>query len=296
MINIVTVHWRSPKWIGVQLDYLERTITEPYRVYGALNGIDDRNLWKRFHFAEDLDGGHPEKLNVLAGIVAESADPSDLLVFVDGDAFPVQSLTPWLSAQLDKYPLLAVQRREILDDRRPHPCFCATTVGFWKEIEGDWRRAEWVAPDGRVHDDVGSSLMIRLEELNKPWLPLVRSNTWNLDPVWFAVYGHRVYHHGAGFRAPISRVDIDRAYSGRWRPMQQQSLGMVATALKRQPSLAFKVRPRHASTLRQAIQRTVVQNRTRTAVRKSEVQSDRMFNAICGDPYFYRRLDAAADE
>jgi hypothetical protein len=295
MINIVTVHWRSPKWIGVQLDYLERTLHEPFRVYGALNGIDDSSLWERFYFAEDLDGGHPEKLNELAAIVSASADASDLLVFVDGDAFPVQSLTPWLHETLDQYPLVAVQRREILDDRRPHPCFCATTVGFWKEIGGDWRRAEWVAPDGRVHDDVGSRLMIQLEALGTKWLPLVRSNTWNIDPVWFAVYGHRVYHHGAGFRAPISRVDINRAYSGRWRPMEQQSIGMLASAIKRQPTLAFKVRPRHVNTVREALQRTLVQYRTRATVRQAEVQSDRMFNAILGDPYFYRRLDSSSE-
>lgn len=295
MINIVTVHWRSPKWIGVQLDYLERSIREPFRVYGALNGIDDKNLWDRFYFAEDLEGGHPEKLNEIASIVCETAAASDILLFVDGDAFPVRSLTPWLQETLQEYPLLAVQRREILDDRRPHPCFCATTVGFWKEIGGDWRRAEWVAPDGRVHDDVGSKLMIQLEDIGAKWLPLVRSNTWNLDPVWFAVYGHRVYHHGAGFRAPISRVDIDRAYSGRWRPMDQQSLGMLATAMRREPTLAFKVRPRHVSTVREALQRTLVQYRTRSTVRRAEVQSDRMFNAILGDPFFYRRLDSSSE-
>ena len=65
MINIATVHWRSPKWIGVQLDYLERSIDAPFRVFGALNGIEDGALWDRFDFAEDMEGGHPEKLNAL---------------------------------------------------------------------------------------------------------------------------------------------------------------------------------------------------------------------------------------
>ncbi len=136
MINIATVHWRSPKWIGVQLDYLERSIDAPFRVFAALNGIEDGALWDRFDFAEDMEGGHPEKLNALAGVIAGKSDPSDVLIFLDGDAFPVQKLTPWLDEALSRHPLVAVQRREILDDRRPHPCFCATTVGFWQEIGG----------------------------------------------------------------------------------------------------------------------------------------------------------------
>jgi hypothetical protein len=295
MINVLTVHWRSPKWIDVQMDYLNRNIDEPFRVFGALNGIDDRRLWDHFHFAEDMEGGHPEKLNALAAVVARDADPSDLLLFIDGDAFPVQKLTPWLFESLERFPLVAVQRREILDDRRPHPCFCATTVGFWNEIGGDWRRAEWVAPDGRVHDDVGSKLMLQLEQEKVEWLPLVRSNTFDIDPVWFAVYGHRVYHHGAGFRAPISRVDINRVYSGRWKPMTQPSLGMLLTSLKSNPSLALRARPRHALTVRSALRKTVVQARTKASIRRAEIQSDRMFNTILGDEFFYRRLDASPD-
>lgn len=59
MINIATVHWRSPKWIGVQLDYLERSIDAPFRVFAALNGIEDGALWDRFDFAEDMEGDIP---------------------------------------------------------------------------------------------------------------------------------------------------------------------------------------------------------------------------------------------
>lgn len=296
MINIATVHWRSPKWIGVQLDYLERSIDAPFRVFGALNGINDASLWKRFYFAEDMEGGHPEKLNALAEVIAAQSDPSDVLIFIDGDAFPVQKMLPWLTDALERHPLVAVQRREILDDRRPHPCFCVTTVGFWQEIEGDWRRAKWVAPDGRLHDDVGSRLMLELERRGIAWEPLLRTNTKHVHPVWFAVYGHRLYHHGAGFRPPISRVDIDKAYSGPWRPMEQQSLGMLVTAVRRRPALLLEIRPRHAGIVKQALSRTVVQMRTRLTVKRAEMKSDRMFAEILQDPSFYRRLDGGATE
>ncbi len=296
MINIATVHWRSPKWIRVQLDYLERSIDAPFRVYGALNGIDDGALWDRFDFAEDMEGSHPEKLNALAEVISAKSDPSDVLIFLDGDAFPVQKLLPWLTDALARHPLVAVQRREILDDRRPHPCFSATTIGFWQEIAGDWGRAKWVAPDGRVHDDAGSKLMIELEGRGIEWQPLLRTNTRQVHPVWFAVYGHRVYHHGAGFRPPISRADIDKVYSGPWRPMEQQSMGMLVTALRRRPSLVLEARPRHVRTVSQALSRTLVQTRTRWTVKQAEKKSDRVFGEILGDPSFYRRLDAGATE
>ena len=39
MINVVTVHWKSDKWIDPQLAYLDRNIDEPYRVYAALRGV-----------------------------------------------------------------------------------------------------------------------------------------------------------------------------------------------------------------------------------------------------------------
>ena len=31
MLNVVTVHWKSEKWIDPQLSFLERNIDEPYR-------------------------------------------------------------------------------------------------------------------------------------------------------------------------------------------------------------------------------------------------------------------------
>ncbi len=151
-----------------------------------------------------------------------------------------------------------------------------------------------MAPDGRVHDDVGSRLMLELEERGIDWQPMLRTNTKEVHPVWFAVYGHRIYHHGAGFRPPISRVDIDKAYSGPWRPMEQQSLGMLVTALRRKPSLVLSIRPRHLTTARRAVRRTLVQVRTRWTVKRADKQSDRMFGEILNDPSFYRRLDGAA--
>ena len=153
MINIATVHWQTAKWIDAQLHYVARACGDtPYRVFASLNGIDDEQIWARFHFAADLDGNHGSKLNQLASIIAEDASPTDVLIFLDGDAFPIRSLTPWVEESLESYPLIAVRRDENLGDCQPHPLFCATTVGFWQRIEGDWRPGgTWINTAGRTH-------------------------------------------------------------------------------------------------------------------------------------------------
>jgi hypothetical protein len=48
---------------------------------------------------------------------------------------------------------------------------------------------------------VGANLMRRLELSGTAWVPVLRSNRVDLDPLYFGVYGDAIYHHGAGFRA-----------------------------------------------------------------------------------------------
>src|SRR3954447_6024071 len=140
MLHVVTVHWNDAAWIEPQLRFLQRNAPAGHRVYASLNGIDP-SFAEQFHYAADLEGMHAAKLNELALVVREQADPDDLLLFLDGDAFPIAPIDESL---LDGLPLAAVRRSENLGDRQPHPCFCLTTVGFWFDIEGDWRRGyEW---------------------------------------------------------------------------------------------------------------------------------------------------------
>ncbi len=205
MINIVTVHWRSPRWIDPQLSYLASTIDTPYRVFASLNGIADHRLSDRFHFAADLEGSHAEKLNALAAVVLAEADPDDRLVFLDGDAFPVRPIGRWMDDVLDSYPLAAVRRDENLGDVQPHPCFTFTTCRFWADLGGDWREGgTWTSASGQETTDVGGTLLHQLRDGGHDWLPILRTNRHNPEPLCFGVYGHRVYHHGAGFRPPVT--------------------------------------------------------------------------------------------
>src|SRR5205814_5194913 len=81
---------------------------------------------------------HTEKLNALAGTICARGADDDLLLFLDGDAFPIAPLYDLAETVRGPVPLVAVRRDENLGDPQPHPSFCLTTVGFWKRIEGDW--------------------------------------------------------------------------------------------------------------------------------------------------------------
>lgn len=275
MIHVATVHWHDERWIEPQLRYLDRFAGE-HHVYAAINGVDPA-FGKRFRFAADLEGSHPEKLNALAEIAREDARPDDLLLFLDGDAFPIAPLD---AGRLGGAPLTAVRRDENLGDRQPHPCFCLTTVGFWFEIGGDWRRGHrWTTDTGDEVTDVGGNLLGILEAAGIAWRPLLRSNRTNLDPLWFGVYGDLAYHHGAGFRAPLARRDE--------LPGRETVRSATATAVT--PAWV----PMLGRAERSARYRSA-QRRHRRAVERSVDEgrrlSDEVFGWIESDDEFYRRF------
>jgi hypothetical protein len=275
VINVVTVHWKSDKWIDPQLAYLERNISEPYRVFAALRGIDRRH-WGRFHFAADLEGDHPQKLKALAKIVMTESDPDDLLVFI-------------------------VRRDENLGDRQPHPCFAFTTCGFWAEIRGGWQKGgTWTNAKGETVTDVGGNLLQKLEERGIEWLPLLRTNTENLHPLWFAVYGHHVYHHGAGFRPRQSRVEIHATERDSVPKPTSTTLEGFMIKTFRQPSLVAHVRPRHLAELPLAARMSVVKQQRRRELKRREREfsgedpvEQAIFERLQSDPGFYRQFDAS---
>jgi hypothetical protein len=199
VLHIATVHHRSPRWIEIQTRELERHISVPYETWTSLQGID-ASYAVHFDHVVDQAGAHPGKLNHLALEISHQADPGDLLMFLDGDAFPVADPMPLISESLAKAPLVAVRRAEN-QDLQPHPSFCVTTVGMWHDLPGDWTMGHrWQGPDGRRPTDVGANLLRALELTSTPWVDVLRSNPEHLDPLLFAIYGDVVYHHGAGFR------------------------------------------------------------------------------------------------
>jgi hypothetical protein len=211
VLYVATVHYRSPKWIEVQTRYLRENISVPYQVWSSLEGIDP-SYARYFDRILDQRGSHAGKLNHLASEIAHEASRDDLLMFLDGDAFPIADPMGLVDEALSRAPLVAVRRAENVDEPQPHPCFCVTSVGTWLDLPGDWTAGPtWPGAKGRPTTDVGGNLMRRLELTNTPWVQVLRSNGRNLDPLWFAVYGGVIYHHGAGFRmgelSPVDRAN-----------------------------------------------------------------------------------------
>ena len=273
VLHVVTVHWQSDAWIEPQLRFLHRFTPRDTRLYAALDGVDPAHR-SRFDYACEIDGTHPEKLNALAHVVAERAEPEDLLLFLDGDAFPIAPVTPEVLAG---FPLAAVRRDENLGDPQPHPCFCLTTVGFWTAIGGDWRRGYlWRNTAGEQVTDVGGRLLWILTERGSEWRPLLRTNKVNLHPLWFALYGNVAYHHGAGFRERLARTDdlptagkaLRSALTPAWVPL-------IAGAERRtRRYLAERQRRRWLA----------------TAGADAEALADEVYRSIIADDEFWRRF------
>ena len=275
MFHVLTVHWHDDRWIEPQLRRVARHIGGA-RVYATLNGIA-REYHAKFFHADEEEGTHAAKLNRLAEVARRHAEPDDFLVFLDGDAFPIAPITPDL---LGGTPLAAVRRDENLGQRQPHPCFCVTTVRFWFEIGGDWSAGyEWTASNGQRTTDTGGELLRILDERGIAWRPLLRSNTVDLDPLWFGVYGDVVYHHGAGFRPPVT-FRVTAPSRDRLR---------VATAAARIPA-SVPLLGRAERALRYRIAHRAEQRAMTRYLAASEERSDEVYRWICDDDHFHLRF------
>jgi len=274
MIRIATVHWQDESWIDVQLGYLKRNVTEQLQVYAWLNEVPGDHRHK-FHYANtEAIQSHAIKLNILADLICfDSNQADDLLMFLDGDAFPIGDIVAFVRQKLRQHPLVAVQRLENNGDIQPHPCFCATTVGFWKRMGGDWKQGyEWKDRDGKLVTDVGGNLLGILRRHEVDWYPMHRSNRINLHPLWFGIYEGVIYHHGAAFRSPRCRVDFEIVAAqakGTWRWPLVETIGRLT-------------REGRWRRLRRALEYRIV--------RQSRRLSTQIFQDLRIDPEFYRQF------
>jgi hypothetical protein len=200
MLYVATVHYRSPRWIEIQTRYLRESIGVPFEIWSSLEGIDP-SYARHFDHVLEQRGSHAGKLNHMANEISQVASEDDLLMFLDGDAFPFADPMPLIEDALARAALVAVRREENVHEPQPHPCFCVTTVRTWRSLPGDWTAGPtWPGARGAPTTDVGGNLLRRLQLTGTPWVEVLRSNRRDLDPLYFAVYGDVVYHHGAGFR------------------------------------------------------------------------------------------------
>ena len=284
MIHIATVHWKDDKWIDIQLDYLRRHIAEPFQVYAWLNDVPGEHRHK-FHYVNTKDvRPHAIKLNTLADIIYfDSNRDNDLIIFMDGDAFPVGNIIGFAQEKLKSFPLVAVQRLENDGDVQPHPCFCITTIGFWKKIGGDWKPGyTWESSTMQV-TDVGGNLLGILRRENINWYPLLRINRQNPHPLFFGVYEGPVYHHGAAFREPMSRIDVQTIRS----KLGDQPINRPLKLHERILAQITRGTKWHST-----IEKQKPSTEEYFALRKAENQatSDLLFRQILEDPEFYTQF------
>jgi len=288
VLHVATVHWRDDRWIEPQLEYLGRHVEQPFRVWADLEGVGAPA--DTFHHVQDLAStktfengifSHTEKLNALAEAIAAEAAPNDLLLFLDGDAFPIAPLDAFLEQTLARMPLVAIRRDENLDDQQPHPSFCATTVGFWTELGGDWNPGyTWKNAAGKNVTDAGGNLLGLLRDRGANWEPLLRTNRVNLHPLWFGVYGDLAYHHGAGFRGGLCRRD--REVIGRV-PKPPPDPAHDAGLRER---IAWHVRARKWAW----VDKRPIVRRERKTLRRNKELSDRIYAELQRDTDFWRRI------
>lgn len=138
MLYVATVHYKSPRWIEIQTDYLRRHLSVAYRTWASIEGIE-RSYATSFDHVLEQRGPHAGKLNHLALEICHVAEDDDLIMFLDGDAFPIADPMPVVTAALEAAPLVAVRRAENANDPQPHPCFCVTTVGTWRSLPATGR-------------------------------------------------------------------------------------------------------------------------------------------------------------
>lgn len=257
MIYVLTVHWRSHAWVDVQLDYLRRHLTEPYRVLACCEGLPPQ-YERKFDTVLPAVGAHAGKLNLLASEALRLADADDLIIFLDGDAFPIRDPLPSVRRWLEESDFVAVRRSEIRYPQ-PHPSFFVSSANTWLRIGGDWSPAyAWSNPwypavDRRpLITDVGGNLLFKVETLGLRWWPLERTNIHNPHPYFYGVYGDLIYHHGGGFShaalgltdlgdSPFRRVQLrsksrfvrsllSRAHK-RWARRRQKKIARMSLAL-----------------------------------------------------------------
>lgn len=201
---VCTVHIGSePFWSEVQPRFLRAYLPDAT----VVAAIDEKIRGKPdFDHMEILEGAHRDKLDELGRRVVDrmASAEDDILVFLDGDAFPVRVLMPHIVGTLRDVSLSAICRLENEEDY-PHPSFCVTTVGFWKELGGTWQIS--LDPAAPTNELGGGRLRDLLRERGVQWRRLLRTNEFNPHPLLFGIYEGVIYHHGAGFRNPVTAAD-----------------------------------------------------------------------------------------
>jgi len=189
MIHIITVHFKTDRWVDLQLKQIDKHVTN-YKIWSYCDGFDISPHVHKFHFCENFPQStsvsnigylnHIAKLNSLTHVVLSDTNTreDDLLIWLDSDSFPISDMNVYISKKLSKYPLIAINRPENGGDVIPHPSFTCTTVYFWKEHNLNWSGvpgSDTKKTNKQGLHDPGGFIYKNLLSKNLDWFKLLRT-------------------------------------------------------------------------------------------------------------------------
>ena len=208
MIKICTIHHKTDKFLNLQYNYLQKFTNSDFSMICGFDNINIPDTKSNVNYVDFTNQRqtHSQRLNHLFNVTNNgSSNDDDVLIFMDSDCFPIKSWVDYVVEKLKTNPIVAIQRSEnfsaplgCIPEVHPHPCFFATTFGFWRKNNLSFDDQE----------TTGYSLLNFLSSNNLDFYKLLRSNTVNLHPLMFGIYDDLFYHHGAGNRPPYDGVDI----------------------------------------------------------------------------------------
>lgn len=203
MIHIATVHWATNFFKEAQYKFISKNVSN-FKIWTFSDKIPEVEKDKKlddsmYYFCEESgEWNHRIKLNRLADLISNEAQNDDIILFLDGDAWPIAPIDNVIKETLDEFSIGALIRTEN-GERHAHPCFMFTKVGFWNENKLNWKGGEI---NGKKYDVGYITHVLNSKKLK--WRKFNRTKGLTSHKVFFSIYGDIVYHHGAGFRSPVS--------------------------------------------------------------------------------------------
>tara|TARA_B100000900_G_C20580400_1_gene717277 strand:- start:54 stop:890 length:837 start_codon:yes stop_codon:yes gene_type:complete len=223
MLHIYTLHFKNDYWVDLQVESFKKHIKVPYKSYAIFSHMNqemyDRNE-NNFDYFEVREEGrrlhkgghyHPTDGNRhIFPIIKENLNDGDVVIRIDSDAFLIDDITDEFIDKINDKKFIAMYEPEHewdLNYKAPHPAFYA--------FRSEYLNQGLDKAMGEMHEDGQSNwwgLLLDWFTDNKiDWYPLNRSNKINLHQIYFGIYDDLVYHHFAGSRDKITRVDRKKA-------------------------------------------------------------------------------------
>ena len=132
-------------------------------------------------------------------LVEQTHERFRYLITLDSDAFPITDgwLDRYLEGLSEREPVAAVQRLEN-GDTHSDRSFMAFSSRAWRQHRFDFANGP---------KDAGCRISAYLDSRGLSWRRLTRSNAWNPHSLTAGLYDSAIYHHAAGGRLPLYRIN-----------------------------------------------------------------------------------------